>query len=64
MNFLKKTALSISGLLLVLAAFFRFALRGYSFLALALAGAAAALALLCLLPKRGRRALLALMLAF
>ena len=64
MDRLKKTVLSLSGLLLVLAAFFRFALRGYSFLALALAGAAAALALLCLLPKRGRRALLALMLAF
>ena len=64
MNGLKKTALSISALLLVLAAFFRFALRGYSFLALALAGAAVLFALLCFLPKRRRKALLALTLAF
>ena len=48
----------------LLACFFRFALRGYGFLALALFAAAAAVLLLALLPRKARIVLLALIIAF
>ena len=64
MNGLKKTLISMAALLVVLSCFLKFALRGYSFLALAVAAAAAALFLLAVLPKKAKAVLLALMLAF
>ncbi|MBQ4505954.1 MAG: YdcF family protein [Firmicutes bacterium] len=64
MKALKKTVLSVAALLAVLAAFFRFALRGYGFLALVLIAVSAAAVLLVILPRKAKIVLLAFIAAF
>ncbi len=64
MKKIKKTTLASVLILLSAAAFFKFALVGYGFIALTLAAAAAAVLLLTLLPKKAKIAFIALICVF